>query len=448
MIQRFKKLKIGDKVEIKTQDGLYVGILMERPKLAEDKHLVIKLESGYNIGLKRDEIKEMKVIKTKEEIGGKGKKGSSAIKKIKKDPNKSTISIISTGGTISSKIDYRTGGVYASFTAEDLLISHPEIEEFANIKTIDLMNVMSEDMHPKLWVEIAKTVEKELNSENIAGVVVTHGTDTLSYTSAALSFMLQNLSKPIALTGSQRSSDRGSADSFMNLICSVIWASSKYGGVAVVMHGSMSDEFCFAHSGTKVRKMHTSRRDAFQSINSKPWAKIYPAGKIIKESDVVPNRSNNEKIKLKTKIEEKVAFIKIHPGMDPEIIDFYIDKKFRGIVFEGTALGHVPTTIKRKSLIPKIEKARDAGVIMAMTSQCLYGRVNPYVYSNLREVSSRGVIYCEDMLPETSYVKLMWVLGQTKDEERAREMMLKNYVEEISERSEINEDVVPNFSID
>jgi glutamyl-tRNA(Gln) amidotransferase subunit D len=433
-----KNLKPGNKVEIKTKDKLLRGILMERPELADNKYLVIKLESGYNVGLKKSEIKEIKAIKTRE------KGGKKESKVIKKDLSKKTVSIISTGGTISSRVDYRTGGVYASFTAEDLLESHPELKNFANIETIDLMNVMSEDMHPKLWVKIAKAIHRELNSENVAGVVVTHGTDTMAYTSAALSFILGNLGKPIALTGSQRSSDRGSADSFMNLICSVIFSSSKYSGIGVVMHGSMSDEFCFLHSGVKVRKMHTTRRDAFQTINGKPLAKIYPNGKIILLGEV-PNRSDNKKIKFQPKLEEKVALIKIYPGMDSEIINFYIDKKFKGIVFEGTALGHVPTTIPEKSLIPKIERAKEEGIIMAMTSQCLYGRVNPYVYSNLRKVSSRGVIYCEDMLPETAYVKLMWVLGQTKDEEKVREMMLKNYVGEISERSEIKEDVVPNF---
>ncbi len=438
------KPQAGDRVEIKTKDKLLEGILMERSKLDDDKHLVIKLESGYNVGIKRADIEKIKVLG-----GKKGGKKATFHPSLKKDSKKPTVAIISTGGTISSRVDYHTGGVYAAFTAEDLLENYPELEKIANIKAIELMNVMSEDIHPQLWSKIAQAAYKEVSSPKISGVVITHGTDTLSYTSAALSFILQNLSKPIALTGSQRSSDRGSADSFMNLICSVIFAASKYSGVSVVMHGSMNDEFCYAHPGTKVRKMHTTRRDAFQTINGQPWAKVYPDGKIIKESNVpsrdlsvVPNRTDSE-IQLKPKIEEKVALIKIHPGMNPELIDFYLEKKFKGIVFEGTALGHLPTTIKEKSLIPKIEKAKKAGVLMTMTSQCLYGRVHPHVYSNLREVSSRGVIYCEDMLPETAYVKLIWVLGQTKDPKKAREMMLKNYVGEISEKCEIEQDVVP-----
>lgn len=434
---------IGKKVEIKTKEKLFRGILMERPELASDKHTVIKLENGYNIGIKNNEIEKITIVKEdekkmkEEEVKEVKSKKSKVCYAKDKDTKKPTVAIISTGGTISSKVDYSTGGVYAKFSAEELVENYPELMNFANIKAIDLMNVMSEDMNPKLWIKIAKTVANELLSKNIDGIVITHGTDTLAYTSAALSFMLQDLGKPIALTGSQRSSDRGSADSFINLICSVIFASSKYSGVAIVMHGSKDDEFCFAHLGTKVRKMHTSRRDAFQTINGKPLAKIYPNGKIEKLSTIIQKRTNKNIIKLKTELEEKVALIKIYPGISPDIIDFYIDKKFRGIVLEGTGLGHVPTIFQEKSLLFNIEKAMNLGMTIAMTSQCFYGRVNPYVYSNLRKLSSKGVIYCEDMLPETAYIKLMWVLGQTKVNEEIRKMMLKNFAGEISERSEI-----------
>jgi glutamyl-tRNA(Gln) amidotransferase subunit D len=255
----------------------------------------------------------------------------------------------------------------------------------------------------------------------------------MHYSTAALSFMLKNLSKPVVYTGSQRSTDRGSSDSFLNIVCSTAFAASDFSGVYLVMHGRMSDNYCLSHIGTKVRKMHTSRRDAFKSINSKPAAKIFADGKTEPLTEL-PKRGSG-KVELDSKLEEKVALVKIYPGMSPKIVDFYLNEGYKGIVFEGTALGHVPTTIKETSLIPFIEKARDKGVVMAMTTQCLFGRVNPHVYSNLREVSSRGVIYCEDMLPETAYVKLMWVLGHTNRPSEVKELMLKNIAGEITERS-------------
>lgn len=418
-------MKPGDKVIVRTNEETFTGILMPRPKLADDKHILVKLESGYNIGINVDKIKKLELI----EKHTKAKKSKNRAEK--HDPKKPTVSILSTGGTISSKIDYRTGGVYASYTASELLEAAPELREIANIKSRFLMNVMSEDMNPKLWLEIAKEVAKEI--PKVDGLVITHGTDTMHYSTAALSFLLPNLSKPVVFTGSQRSSDRASSDSFLNLICSVIFATQNISGVYLVMHGSMSGNYCIAHRGTKVRKMHTSRRDAFKSINEKPVAKIY-RDRVEFLTDY--KEKTNQRLRPSLRFDEKVALVKVYPGMNPEIVDFYINNGYKGIVFEGTALGHVPTTIKETSLIPKIEKAMEKGTVLAMATQCLYGRVHPSVYANLREVSSRGVIYCEDMLPEVAYVKLMWVLGQTKNPQEVKKLMLTNVAGEITERTE------------
>lgn len=438
-----KDSKKGTRTEVRTKDNkIYQGILMERNGLSGDKHLVIKLDSGYNLGIRKDEISEIREIKS-EKNEKKPEKQDNRKKWAGTGSKKPGVVIISAGGTISSKVDYKTGGVYAAFSAEDLLASHPELRDFADVRTTELMNVMSEDMHPGLWRKIAEKAIEEAKQKEVVGIVITHGTDTMGYTAAALSFMLQVIEKPVAITGSQRSSDRGSADSFMNLICSVIWAAnSGEPGVVAVMHGSMSDEFCYAHPGTRVRKMHTSRRDAFQSINSESLARIYPNGKIEKIED----KNATQKTKKKTNppttnLEGNVAFIKTHPGIDPKLLDFHVKSGVRGIVFEGTGLGHVPTTIKETSFLPGIEAAIKKGVIFAMTSQCINGRVHPYTYSNLRELSSRGVVFCEDMLPETAYVKMMWALGQTKDPKKAAEMMLTNYAGEISERSRPDLDI-------
>lgn len=422
--------KPGDLAEVKTKKNTHTGIIMPRPALITGDDLIVKLDSGYNIGIARKDITSITLIKQHKQ------KKESKKPPIKFDKKKPTISILSTGGTISSKVDYRTGGVYASYTASDLLESMPELSDIANIKSRALMNVMSEDMTPGVWLEIAAEIAKELNS-GVDGVVVTHGTDTMHFSTAAVSFLLPNLSKPVVFTGSQRSSDRGSADSFLNLTCSISFAVSDVCGVYLVMHGSLNDTYCYAHLGTKVRKMHTSRRDAFKSINAHPAAKVFPDGRITYLSKV--KKRQDLKTKTDLKFEEKIGLVRVFPGMPPKILDFYLEQGYNGLVIEGTALGHVPTEGKM-SLIPKIKKAISKGVIVAMTTQCLYGRVHPHVYTNLRKVSHLGVIYCEDMLPETAYVKLGWVLGHTKEYAKAKQMMLTNYAGEITERTPLNDD--------
>jgi glutamyl-tRNA(Gln) amidotransferase subunit D len=428
--------KPGDKIEVISSGKKYVGILMPRPKLAAGDYITLKLESGYDLGIENSRIESVRVLEVHNPMK------HVLAKRSEDDASKPTVSILSTGGTIASKLDYRTGGVSASFSAEDLLESMPELGNLANIRAQSVMNVMSEDMTPARWIEIADSVAKELNS-GASGVVVTHGTDTMAYTSAALSFLLRGLGKPVVLTGAQRSTDRGSADSYLNLVCSVIFARSNHSGVYIVMHGSMADTFCLAHVGTKVRKMHTTRRDAFQSINITPAARIFPDGRMDSLSPNLPVRSDS-KVTVDSKLQEKVALIKIYPGMDPGVFDYYSEKGVKGIVLEGTALGHVPTKLKEGSLIPQIERMVSSGVLVAMTTQCLFGRVNPYVYSNLREVSSRGVVYCEDMLPETAYVKMMWALGKAGGLEEAKDLMLKNVAFELTEKTRPDENFIVN----
>ena len=287
---------------------------------------------------------------------------------------------------------------------------------------------MSEDVHPDNWIALAKEVYNALQKKEVSGVVVTHGTDTLHYTAAMLSFMLPKLSKPVVFVGSQRSADRGSSDAFMNLACSVVSATKKIGEVLVCMHATESDNFCYLHRATKVRKMHTSRRDAFRSINQFPIAKVWADGKIKYLSNF---KKLDEKNELDTKIDKKVALVYVHPGMSPKVIDYYVKQKYRGIVLMGTGLGHVPTN-GRLSLIPKIKSAVKKGIAVCITSQCLYGRTHEFVYSNLRKLSQTGAIFCGDMLPEVAYMKLMHVLGKTKKMDKVKEMMKKNISGELN----------------
>ena len=421
--------KAGDKVRIKTTEGEYTGILMPAPQLVKTESILLKLSNGYNIGLSKSKVTGVEILEQYRAPEAKNAKVNIL-------PGKPTIAVLSTGGTISSKVDYRTGGVYASYTSADILESMPELADRVNLKTEAVMNVMSEDMTPSNWVSMAEAVAKQLNS-GASGVVLTHGTDTMHYSSAALSFLLNGVSKPVVFTGAQRSIDRGSSDAYLNLRCAIAFASCDFAGVGLVMHGSMGDTYCLAHNGVRVRKMHTSRRDAFKSINSKPLAKLSHEGLVDFLQD--HKKRSEGKCVVDGVFDTKVAFIKVYPAMDPGILDYFIDRGVHGIVFEGSALGHVPTTVKERSLIPGIERVASRGVAMAMSTQCLYGRVNPLVYSNLREVSSRGVVYCEDMLPEVAYVKMMWALGRSRDLARVRDIMLTDFAGEISGRSIIDE---------
>jgi len=408
--------KPGTSVEIKTKEKTYEGILMERPALAKDKFVVIKLESGYNIGIKEDKIDSIKPTKKKHKVE------EFKPARHRRDPKKPDISILATGGTIASRVDYLTGGVHSAFSAEELISAVPELEEIANLSGRQLFNKFSENIQPEDWIKIAKETAKEIKRK-AAGVVITHGTDTMHYTSAALAFMLKT-PVPVVITGAQRSSDRGSSDAAFNLINSArAAANGKFGEVCVVMHAEPSDSHCLIHPATKVRKMHSSRRDAFRSVNSKPLGKASEEG-----VEFFQKMSKGNKLELDTKLEEKVSLLKYHPGMNSKIIDNLIKENYKGIVLEGTGLGHTS-----EALFDSIENAINSGVAVAMTSQTIFGTVNMNVYSTGRKLLDMGVIACGDTLSETAYVKLMFVLGHTKKQDKVREMMLTNYARELTE---------------
>ena len=261
--------KSGDNVKVITEDEQYEGVVIPRPELLGDDFLVLKLDSGYNIGIEAKKIKKVETLK-------KGKDVKKVIrKKLKHNKNLPTVSILSFGGTIASKVDYKTGGVHADYTAEDFVEMMPHLEKVANLRARKVMGVMSEDMSPEDWKVMAREIGKELKDDKVDGVVVSQGTDTLHYSSAAMSFFLQDVGKPVVLTASQKSIDRGSSDAFMNLLCAVKAAAEFDGaGIFTCLHGTTNDDYCILIRGTKVRKMHTSRRDAFQAINDEPIALV------------------------------------------------------------------------------------------------------------------------------------------------------------------------------
>jgi glutamyl-tRNA(Gln) amidotransferase subunit D len=311
-----------------------------------------------------------------------------------------------------------------------MLHNIPELADFVRLKMLNPFTIMSESMTHLHWQKLAMEVAKELKRSR--GVIITHGTDTLHFTAAALSFMLRDLGKPVVLVGAQRSTDRGSSDAAFNLICGARVALSDMAAVGICMHGTINDDHCLFTRGVKVRKMHSSRRDAFRPINDLPLAKVWPDGKIDKMQEV-PKRSKSV-AKADTAFEPKVAIIKSYPGCSPGIIDHYVSKGYKGLVLEATGLGQLPTYGK-VSWLQSIKKATERGVLLCGAAETLYGRLNPNVYSEGRMCREAGVLYLQDMLLETAYVKLGWVLGHTKSVEKAREMMLTNYAGEIRDRT-------------
>jgi glutamyl-tRNA(Gln) amidotransferase subunit D len=431
-----KKVKVGEEITVDKAGKSYNGVLMPSTDFSGEEMLILKLNNGYNVGLKYD--RTMTVIKGGKEPGdimdevklelGKAKN----LKKMVFDSRKPKISMIVTGGTIGSRVDYEKGGVSAHMSSEELLALAPELAEFVYIKDLSRpFTKMSENMTYKDYQELAKEVAKELKKNE--GVVITHGTDTLHYTAAALSFMLTDLSKPVVLTGSQRSSDRGSSDAAMNLVCSAYIAGySDFAETGICMHGTPNDDFCIFNRGTKVRKMHASRRDTFRPINELPLAKVWPDGRLEALNPSFRKRSDDE-TKADVKFEPKTALLKAYPGANPEILDFLIDKNYKGFVIEAHGLGQVAT--EDNSWLPHIKRAIEKGATVCFAAQTIYGRLDPFVYSEARKAYELGVVYCEDMLPEVAYIKLGWVLGHTTDPQEVKARMLMNVVGELADRT-------------
>ncbi len=411
-------MKSGDKVLIQTKDKKLEGIYM--PDSTKQK-IFIKLNTGYNVGILTKNIKKSKVLKAY-------KKKTAKKKPIKHSKSKKTITILHTGGTVASKVDYETGGVTAHFTPEDLVEMVPELEKIANIKTELVSEMMSEDMMFTDYQKMLKAIKKHSKSD---GIILTQGTDTLAHTAAALAFAIEETNIPILIVGSQRSSDRGSSDAAMNLICATEYIiKSGFTGVAICMHDSTSDHKCAISSATKTRKMHTSRRDAFKTINDTPIALINYKTKHIQQ---IKELKKGKKLTIKDKFEPKVGILKTHTNMNPKLFEFYA-KNYKAIILEGTGLGNAPTNLGKDNLknYNTLKNYIKKGGIVAVTSQCLYGRVHPHVYTNLRRLADIGGIFCQDMLPETAFIKVSWLLGSYP--KQAKKLLNENLRDEINER--------------
>jgi len=421
-------LHVGDRLNAREGEITLTGVLMPRSELEDDGHIVLKLDDGYNVGVSIGSLSLQK-------ISSEEQKASTVRSEESFNPNLPKVSIISTGGTIASRVDYKTGAVSPALSASDLYQLVPELADIASIRTEILYSMLSENLDPEKWSSMAKSIAKHIK-DGAQGVVITHGTDTMGYTGAALSFALRNLPVPVVLVGSQRSSDRPSSDASLNLKGAILTAATApFAEVCVLMHHSSSDTSLAVHRGTRVRKLHTSRRDAFESVNAFPLARVTD-GKLEMLGEY---RKRGGTLDVKATFDEDVVLIKSFPGVPPDLFDPIIHRDFHGIVLEGTGLGHVPS-----SLFGQIKRATENGLTVVMTSQCIFGRVN----STGRELLNMGVIPAFDMLPETALVKLMWVLGQTTDPAKIHEMFLTNLAGEINPRSEYSDGEVDVECVD
>jgi glutamyl-tRNA(Gln) amidotransferase subunit D len=415
--------EIGDVIRVTNNEESWEGILIPRSESGDEYHVVIKMNSGYNVGVSVDSTAKLEKV-------GKGFKPTFTSPNLpEQNKDLPRVAIVSTGGTIASRVDYRTGGVRAALSASELHSVVPELSKIAVVEPEILFSIFSENITAKHWIATAKAVSKHIEN-GVDGVVVAHGTDTLGYSAAALSFALQDLPVPVVMVASQRSADRPSSDAATNLVGAVRAAvSAPFAEVVIAMHETVSDTSIVFHRGTKARKCHTSRRDAFRSINVSPLARL--------EDDKIRilvkgyrKRDASRKLKLKPNFDDNVVLIKAYPDIDPKVIDWNVENGIRGIILEGTGLGHVGDY-----LFSAIRNAVKKDVVIGMTSQCLWGRLNMNVYDQGRDLLAIGVISLNDMLPETAYVKLRWILGQTTDSKEAKRLLRENIAYEYSART-------------
>lgn len=432
VLERFA-IGVWSEAEITNDEGsTFSGVILPRSETADPLHVVLKMTNGYNVGIAADRITAAR------ETGYRRAVYKIPEKEFPTDPGKKRVTLLGTGGTIASRLDYRTGAVIPAFTPGELYGAVPELADIANLSTQKLFGVFSENMGPEQYIALAQAIGKEIAS-GVDGIVIGHGTDTMAHTGAILSFMVQHSPVPIVIVGSQRSSDRPSSDAALNLINSVRAAAEcDIAEVMLCMFGPTSDEYDLLHRGTRCRKMHSSYRSTFRTVGATPLATVHPRpnadGSYFRYLTDDVQRRDPARVPVITPVfDERVTIQYYYPNFQPDIIDALVDRGYRGIVIAGTGLGHV-----NKPLYPALKRAVAAGVTVVMTVQTLWGYAQMYVYDTGRDLLDLGVIPLDNMLPETAFMKLSWVLAQTDDPARIRTLMRTPVNHEITPREPHN----------
>jgi glutamyl-tRNA(Gln) amidotransferase subunit D len=413
---------VWSEVAIDSTRGRFEGLILPRSETSDPYHLVLKLSNGYNIGIRYDTVRDM--TKT----GYREAHYKIPEQEFPYDPAKPNVILFGTGGTIASRLDYRTGAVIPAFSPGELYGSVPELADVCNLQTEKLFGVFSENMGPEQYIVLAEKIGEAIR-DGYDGVVIGHGTDTMHHTAAALSFMVQRPPVPIVMVGSQRSSDRPSSDAALNLI-NASWtaAHGPIAEVMVCMFGPTSDRYNLLHRGTRVRKMHSSYRSTFRTLGDVPLAMV-ERGKLTPIRDDFAARRQDRDVLVQPFFEDKVTILYYYPNMQPDVIDALVECGYKGIVIAGTGLGHV-----NRKIYPALERASSAGVQLYMTLQTLWGFVQMHVYETGREILDLGVVPLANMLPEVAYAKLGWALGlHRNDPEKAREVMTTPIAGEITQ---------------
>lgn len=391
--------------------SVFEGVILPRSESFDDLHLVIKLRNGYNVGVLVDRVRSVTEVGYKEAVY------KIPEKEFPSRPDLPKVTLLGTGGTIASRLDYRTGAVIPAFTPGELYGAVPELADICNLTTKKLFGIFSENMAKEQYVALALAIGEEI-SAGADGIVIGHGTDTMGHTAAILSFMVQQSPVPIVLVGSQRSSDRPSSDAALNLIHSI--RTAAYGEIAEVMicmFGPTSDRYALLHRGTRCRKMHSSYRSTFRTVGAIPLAMVSRDHVTHFTGDYL-RRDRTRRVIIDPAYDDRVTILYYYPGMSPDLVDALVEKGYRGIVIAGTGLGHV-----NKPLYPALRRAVAAGVHVVMTVQTLWGYVQMYVYDTGRDLMDLGIVPLENMLPETALMKLCWVLGHTHDHAEVMRMM-------------------------
>ena len=425
MLKKYN-VRVWGQAEVLTSRGEFKGTVLPRAENDDQHHIVLKIITGYNVGVDVHTISSMK------EVGYKKANYQIPEKEFPFTRGLPKVKLFGTGGTIASRLDYRTGAVIPAFSPGELYGAVPELADICNLDTEKVFAVFSENMGPTQYISLAKAIGKEIEN-GVDGIVIGHGTDTLHHTGAALTFMVQNSPVPIVLVGSQRSSDRPSSDAALNLMHAMKAAGhSDIAEVMVCMFGPTSDEYGLLHKGTRVRKMHSSYRSTFRTIGDTPLAMINRKEITLIKKEY-SHRRKDKNVTILPYFSDKVSMLYYYPGMKADVLDSLVDSGYKGIVIVGTGLGHV-----NKELYPAIERAKKKGVCMYMTLQTIWGYVHMFVYDTGRDMMAKGIIPAGNMLPEVAFIKLGWALGQTDDPEKVKDFMLTPINDEITKREPYN----------